>query len=330
MTISELKRLRPSAFSGVFRIRRPFRCMSGNGSAYLACLLEDMSGTMKAFAWPERYRGPMAFSDLERVAVTGKLCVLRHGTVIHLHTIEIVQAEQSSLTALIPRSLCPLPHLLDKLQATVAAIGNPALRNFASNVLADDSIAFPLVSLPASRSHHHCHAGGLLEHSLACASMVGRYREFSQPVLDLGIVGALFHDVGKIKTVRAGGHQDAAWYVLNHDDLTLEVLAPHLKRLETSCRDAATALRYIWTWRRSSNRSRIPLMTVAEAVALADRVSAGLDAEKQAFHDRPDWQRFARFGRSALHWRPNLAQTEADNMDCITPFRQKQFVGGQP
>jgi hypothetical protein len=45
-------------------------------------------------------------------------------------------------------------------------------------------------------------------------------------------------------------------FVCDHDSLTLEVLAhPHLHRLDDICPDAATALRYIWTWRTQRKKS---------------------------------------------------------------------------
>lgn len=316
MLIRDLKHEHPSAFTGVYRIREPFRRLATNGSVYHACHLEDYSGTMKAIAWPERYHGPTEFKDLECVEVTGKVCTLRHGVVIHIHKMATLKERTANSIALIPQSICPIPILLDRLQETVMAVGSPVLQDFVSNVLADDSICFPFVSLPASGSHHHSHGGGLLEHSLACASMMARYNEFPTAMLELGIVGALFHDVGKIKTVgMVGGRRETAGYVLDHDDLTLEVLASHLKKLDSVCMDAGVALRYIWTWRRGKSRSRIPIMTVAEAVALSDRVSAGLDVERQVFQDRPDWQRFARFNRAALQWRPNLKQLNGENRD---------------
>ncbi len=306
MTIRELKHDHPEKFSGVYRIRNPFRCLASNGTPYLACLLEDMSGTMKAFAWPERYRGSDSFTDLDRVLVAGRICPLKHDTVIHLEEAEIIQTYPDAPTSLIPRSLCPLPNLLDKLDAVIAAIRTELLSSFAKAVLGEDAIALRFISVPASRKHHHSHAGGLLDHSINCAEIVGRLQEFPPHILDLGIVGALFHDIGKIYTYTENGRRLPSAYVLDHDDLTLEVLAHHLRQLDNQCKDAGTALRYIWSWRRNRQNQRIPLMTITDAVLFADRISAGINAEKMAFRNRPEWQQSARLNDYSRYWRPNL------------------------
>ena len=150
-------------------------------------------------------------------------------------------------------------------------------------------------------------AGGLLEHSLECASMVMRFVEFPQAELELAIVGSLFHDIGKTRTIMSVGKLSAVGYVCDHDSLTLEVLAPHLQVLDTSCPDAAIALRYLWTWQNRRYQRSTPLLTVAEAIAAADRISSGLNVQEAAFRDQPDWKNFARFGTNNSFWRPRLA-----------------------
>jgi 3'-5' exoribonuclease len=311
MTISELKSELPARFSGYYRIRKPFKCLATNGSPYLACLLEDMSGSMKAFAWPGQYRGQSTFADLDRVFVTGRTCSLQHGTVIHVEEAEIVEPSSDVPTSLIPRSLCPLPHLLNRLDSAVTALDIEPLRTFAKSILAEDSIALRFISLPASRKHHHSHPGGLLEHSLSCAEIVGRMSEFPRPVLELGIVGALFHDIGKIHSYHENGNRLESAHVLDHDDLTLEVLAGPLKELDNQCRDAGTALRYIWSWRRNRQNRRTPLITIAEAVLLADHISAGINAEILAFGNRQHWQQSAKLNERTRFWRPNLSRETA-------------------
>lgn len=316
MTISELKRDHPEKFSGYYRIRKPFKCLASNGSPYLSCLLEDMSGSMKAFAWPGRYQGKTSFADLDRVFVNGRMCSLQHSTVIHVEEAEVVQSVPDSPTTLIPRSLCPQPHLLDHLGSVMESIGNEALRIFVRSILADDSIALRFISLPASGKHHHSHAGGLLEHSLSCADIVSRFHEFPQHMLELGIIGALFHDIGKIHSYSEDGARLNSAYVLDHDDLTLEVLANHLKLLDTHCKDAGTALRYIWSWRRNRHSRRIPLITISEAVLLADHISAGLSAEDLAFRDSQEWRQTAKLNDRTRFWRPKLTSSPASPTGC--------------
>jgi 3'-5' exoribonuclease len=174
-------------------------------------------------------------------------------------------------------------------------------------VFSDDNFTLPFINLPASHKHHHSLAGGLLEHSLECAEMVCRFSEFGQDRRDLAVVGALFHDAGKIMTLRTADRFSAAGCILDHDALTLEVLSPYLKRLEATSHDISTALRYLWTWRNHRRGTVHPILTVAEAISAADRISSALNVEEEAFRERPDWQRFVRHGTSnSIFWRPRI------------------------
>jgi predicted HD phosphohydrolase len=204
--------------------------------------------------------------------------------------------------------MCPISPLLERLRNIVDQISNETLRSFIGWVFSDDIIALSFISLPASRRHHHSMAGGLLEHSLECAEMVYRFIEFGQDRRDLAVVGALLHDAGKIMTLNIGGKFSTVGCVLDHDALTLEVLSPHLRRLEAVSPDMATALRYLWTWRKHRRGNVHPILTVAEAISAADRISSALNVEEEAFRESPDWQRFVRHGTSSsLFWRPKLA-----------------------
>lgn len=151
---------------------------------------------------------------------------------------------------------------------------------------------------------------------MSCAEIIGRMSEFPRPVLELGIVGALFHDVGKIHLYNDNGNRLSSAHVIDHDDLTLEVLAGHLKELDNQCRDAGTALRYIWSWRRNRQNRRPPLITIAEAVLLADHISAGINAEVLAFGDRQHWQQTASLNERTRFWRPNLSRETALADSC--------------
>jgi hypothetical protein len=112
--------------------------------------------------------------------------------------------------------------------------------------------------------------------------------------LDLAVVGALLHDAGKIITLQTVDKFSSAGYALDHDALTLEILAPYLKRLDSVNSDLATALRYVWTWKNHKRGNIHPILTIVEAIFAVDRISSALSVEEEAFKEMPNWQRFAR------------------------------------
>lgn len=305
MTIDSLEYRHGAMFNGTFRVRHPFSKFAKNGLPFLSVTLEDATGEIRAYSWSKKISAT-SFRDFDCANLSGNIREFNSSWIADVHDAELLQSEPEHPLKLIPRSICPLPELLEQLDARVRSISHGAIRSFAESVLADDEIAFPFISAPASRQHHHSIAGGLLQHSLECVAMVSRFIEFPQAELELGIVGALFHDIGKIRTLKSVGKLTSTGFVCDHDSLTLEVLAVHLHRLDAICPDAAIALRYLWTWRNGRRHRPIPLITIAEAISVADRISSGLNVQEAAFRDQPDWRSFARFGESNSFWRPSL------------------------
>lgn len=147
---------------------------------------------------------------------------------------------------LIPRSICPPPaRIVNDLQAAIERITLPPLRHFVEAVFADDSIAFAFVSAPASLNHHHNYPGCLLKHSLECLEMVGPHRDFNKNSYQLGLVSALFHDIGEILTLIHTMKRTSLRYSVDHDKLTYEVFKPHLTQLEQSWLEGSRELRYL-------------------------------------------------------------------------------------
>jgi hypothetical protein len=107
------------------------------------------------------------------------------------------------------------------------------------------------------------------------------------------MVAALLHDIGKIRTLRPNLRLTDEGFLLQHDDLTLEVLAPSLRELDASWPTGASDLRYLWSFLKAKRERPIPRITIAEAVLAADRISAGIDNQSRAFASHPGWHRHA-------------------------------------
>lgn len=311
MTIANLDYHHRAPVNGQFRVRRPERKIAANGANYLSVTIEDSTGDLRAVSWDINIIDGLVLKEFDCIRMTGRLRTINGNWLVDMDSAELLQGEPVNPLHLIPRSMVPVPVLLAELETLYDCISHPPLKRFAGWVLTDATISFPFVSLPASRHHHHNTAGGLLDHSLECASMVSRYYEFPETEIQVAMVAALFHDIGKIRTIQCVGKPTAAGYVLDHDALTLEILAPHLQRLDIICPDAGMALRYLWTW-RSQRKSCHPLLTIAEAISAADRISSGLDRQKSAFENSPDWQSFAKLGESSTYWRPRLELARGD------------------
>jgi len=259
---------------GVFRLRHPEWATTRNGSSYVKMTLEDLQGAMQAYLWqPGDIKLPY---EMSCIYVRGKKRFRRDCLVADIDYLAPGIKNPEDIVRLIPRSLCPFPWLLSFVEALLGQISHPALKQFLCDVLSDDGIVFPFVSSPASLKYHHNYPGGLLRHSIECAQMVERYQEFEPDKKQLGMVAALFHDIGKILTFTPQMRLTSLGKTINHDKLTLEVLAPYLQSFDQAWPEGAAELRYLMTWRPGMRDSGIPKTPLANAVLAADRVSAGL------------------------------------------------------
>jgi len=304
MMIESLSRSTGTEFSGTYRVFSPRRCIATNGNPYLVLTLADMTGELKAYAWLDRYQGPEKFAHLERVWVKGRLRFLENewrADLLEGHSVR--DAPDNPVRQLSGRQ-CEIAGALRTLHDSLEELTCDPLRKFVYRTLGSDEIALPFINVRASMNHHHSYPGGLLEHSLECMRIVRNLSMHDVHMQELGIVAALFHDIGKIRVFSVLGRRTKAGSVVHHDAVTLELLAPFLSQLDLEWPDGGIALRYCLTWNHTGSFRAKPLFAVAEAVNLADRLSAGSNAEHLAFKDSPGWQRFSRLKEDTRFWRP--------------------------
>ena len=150
---------------------------------------------------------------------------------------------EASGVAFVPRSWAIHPEDLMRLYHHVESILDPAFKALVEGIFSDTALAWKYLRLPASLNHHHNKNGGLLAHSLEVVDRVlGMWVDATSLERDLLVVAALLHDIGKVRVYReTGGYTDLG-QVMHHDDLTLELLAPGLARLEPAL---ANTLRHL-------------------------------------------------------------------------------------
>jgi len=196
--------------------------------------------------------------------------------------------------------------LKTRLRRCYEALRQTCLQRFLLGVLGNPVIQQPFFTLPASITHHHSQPGGLLTHSLECAEFVLDVPELDPIQRDLGIVAGLLHDVGKIPLWDSNGKRTKAGFLLHHEALTLEVLAPHLRLLDKAWPDGEVTLRYLLSPAALSDHPR-RWMTVREVIQAADHISASRDGEHLASQGLPDWRNSALLdvpGPKRCYWRP--------------------------
>lgn len=175
----------------------------------------------------------------------------------------------------LPVALCNKPKALTALLEIVDSLTEPLLIEFAMNVLTQPQVGLQYIQCPASANHHHNYAGGLLEHSVEVATQLKNELDTNSQECDLAIVGALLHDIGKTQTFTSDGKRSAIGYLIDHNDLTLEICAPALKILQAKHAGLANSLRHAWTCASEGSRYGFKAKTpVARLLKEVDRKSA--------------------------------------------------------
>ncbi len=238
-------------------------------------VLQDISGKILCIGWDSQYASSSfygrQFECLLRVTLFpyGKTEVMRlYARPVASKPLAPVTIARRHLSSAIPETVKLVHELIEQCKV-------PLLQQFIRTTLNTPQIAQAFFNLPASREYHHDYPGGLAKHSIEAV----RYALPAYPLNDedgkaLIITATLFHDIGKVKTMRSDGSKTTEGRVNRHEYLNLEVLAEPLKVLEQAWPDGATALRYLLTL--SISDPQRPLLLHAMAVKLGDRTSTYL------------------------------------------------------
>ena len=148
--------------------------------------------------------------------------------------------------------------LLPSFHALIDTIIQPELRIFVRDALRLPTIRNGFCCAPASRRNHHAFAGGLLHHSVEAAEFVLGAAAITDSLepweRDLGLIVALFHDIGKLASHRE--LDKSICRNLQHEAASLSVLQPALETLEAALPEYAQYIHHhLWGHRETNGDS---------------------------------------------------------------------------
>ncbi len=185
---------------GVYAVAKKERRRTRSGSDYLALELVDSSGRIEARVWSDVELLDGRFGEGDAVRVLGRVDKYRDRLQLAVRSLEPADEDVAALTPSLRRDADELDGFLEFLGGELS---HPGLRAVVGRFLDDAAFRKRLRELPASPDVHHDYAGGLLEHTVAVATIC---RDAAQvhPRLrpDLLVAAALLHDAGR--TVELG------------------------------------------------------------------------------------------------------------------------------
>ncbi len=228
----------------VFACTRKERQISRAGTPYLTLELRDSTGGILARAFRDADVLAGRFERGQLVRVRGRVQRFREELQIELRAIEAAEGEDADPARFLPTAYRDRDELEGFLEHLAREVYDPALKALLERILADrplrEQIRLAPCSLPGqagsarSPSSHHAYLGGLLEHTVAVATMALELCTL-HPRLDrdLLLTAAIVHDLGKTREFNYGAEIERSreGRLLGHVELGLRVIAEHAPAL---------------------------------------------------------------------------------------------------
>ena len=192
-----------SDIEGVYACVRKDRLTTRSGSPYLALELRDRSGSIQARAFRDADFLAGQFERGDLVVVAGRVERFRDELQVELASIR--RAEGADPGAFLPTAYRDLEELDGFLEHLAREVHDDDLLALLGAFLGDEAFRGQLRRAPCTRNGHHSYLGGLLEHTVAVATLALETCVL-HPRLnsDLLISAAILHDVGKTREFELG------------------------------------------------------------------------------------------------------------------------------
>ena len=200
-TVAEL---RPGAeLDGVYACTRKDRLTARTGAPFLALELRDRTGAIPARAFRDADFLAGRFERGDLVHARGRVERFRDEVVAELSSVS--RAEDADPAEFLPVAYRDLDELDGFLEHLAREVYDPDYHGLLDAFLSDAAFRAELRRSPCTRAAHHAYLGGLLEHTVAVATLAQEACAL-HPRLnsDLLLCAAILHDVGKTREFELG------------------------------------------------------------------------------------------------------------------------------
>jgi 3'-5' exoribonuclease len=189
----------------VFACTRKDRLLTRTGSPYLALELRDRTGTIPARVFRDADSVASGFERGELVRVVGQVERFRDELVLEAASVVRAGAGEAEPALFLPAAYRDLDELDGFLEHLAREVHDRAYAGLLGSMLADRSLRAEWRRAPCTRAGHHAYLGGLLEHTVAVATLAVEACQL-HPRLnsDLLLTAALVHDIGLTETFTYG------------------------------------------------------------------------------------------------------------------------------
>jgi 3'-5' exoribonuclease len=215
------------ALDGVYACTRKDRLTARTGSPYLALELRDRTGTLPARLFRDADLHGARFERGDLIRATGRVTRFRGELQAELTAAARVDPQGADPAAFLPVAYRDLDELEGFMDALAGEVRQPGFRALLARLIGDGETRAALIRSPATRGGHHAYLGGLLEHTVAVATLALEACALHQRLdQDLLLTAALVHDLGRTRELTLGadvGLSDEG-RMLGHVELGLRMI----------------------------------------------------------------------------------------------------------
>jgi 3'-5' exoribonuclease len=232
---------------GLFACTRKERQISRTGAPYLTLELRDRTGTIRARAFRDADLHAGRFERGDVVRVRGRVARFRDELQVEVNAIARADDGEAEPALFLPTAYRDLDELEGFLEHLAREVYDPQLKGLVQALLGDRALRAQMRLAPCSPplplgaaktgggartpAGHHAYLGGLLEHTVAVATLALELCTL-HPRLDRDLLlsAAIVHDLGKTREFTYGAEvkRSAEGRLLGHVELGLRVIAAHM------------------------------------------------------------------------------------------------------
>ena len=193
------------AVDAVLACARKDRLLARSGSPYLAVELRDRTGAIEGRAFRDADLIGGRFDRGDVVRVVGRVVRFRAELQLELDRVDRAPAGAVDPSAFLPVAYRDLDELDGFLEHLAREVCDPEYRRLLDGLLGDAVLRAAWRRAPCTPGGHHAYLGGLLEHTVAVATLAAELG-LLHPRLntDLLTTAAIVHDLGKTREFTYG------------------------------------------------------------------------------------------------------------------------------
>jgi len=169
-----------------------------DGGSFLTITLADRTGQIRGVVWDHLEKAAAKVGDFVQVQAAAN--EYRGALQLVIKTLSPVPMQEVNAADFLPVTSRDVEQMFARLRTLTDTITAPFLKALMNAFWSDGEFVRMFKRAPAAKKMHHAYLGGLLEHSLSMALLVDKIAgHYSGVDRDLLLVGAVLHDVGKLR-----------------------------------------------------------------------------------------------------------------------------------